>query len=395
MGAATAEARVHNNSGVNPLSRIMHVVPEAIFRSSESIHPADWREREGVMVAPSLNDADLAGFSINPIIDRNVPGIGNVKLHSIRKEVGRRSTDSTSRIHRLYTVELNGYEHAMEITDPANSKPDYVISSLPGWTEHIEGELRKRLQVNLALQFPSARIASIATNGVGKTGGRYRWRERDQHGLDAMGAQRVLLVRAVSGDLSVIGQGTSMGSVIDHRMGRANFDNDKTRPQIKINLAGQIWSSPAIMSPEQAKERMKTGRFLRNFGSGVTRELVTKTSPLAALDLGMAALLRYGFDVPDILPMTHQVDELRQGTELEEAGQVVEQAPTLVIAGEKDDLFDHEFMDALARRYDGHFRIVLIPGRGHEITMKADKNCRKTSSAAQFLVERALNGLTI
>src|SRR5947208_2426957 len=115
MSANAAEAQLHPDEGAGALAEVLPL------RHKPS-HPEDWREEGGVYISPDIDDALLEGFNLNPIVDKSVLGLGDIALHKVREASGRRKTDRETRTHRLYTFELNGYAHAVEITDPAHGK---------------------------------------------------------------------------------------------------------------------------------------------------------------------------------------------------------------------------------------------------------------------------------
>lgn len=338
-----------------------------------------------VLISPDISPDKLRGYNIDPLVDRTIAGLGKVCLKDVRMTGGKKQ-DQPTRIHRLYTVERFGFNHAMEVTDPVNGIARYTILSIPGWTEPIEGALRKGFQADMSYKFPDARICSIGANGVGETGDRYDSSDRNRHGLLAMAAQRLALARAVSGEQPVIGVGTSMGSVILHRLVRMNFLD--TPEDGQLNLVGQIWASPALVDPEHVAKDM-VQNFLPKMGVHILKELLFKTSPREALEVIYTAA-RYGSSKADCRAIIHQAVELLQGTEEESVEEVVSLLPTLVVAGSKDSLAQLEMMHRLEKKYGNLFHLEVIDGRGHELCMKPGKACAKISKAGRFLVEHAL-----
>jgi pimeloyl-ACP methyl ester carboxylesterase len=344
-----------------------------------------WHHGDNILVASHIYQQDLKGYELNPV-RQAVAHLGEVCLMDIRVTGGSKA-DQQERIHRLYTVERDGFRHAVEVTDPIVAEPAYAVFSYPGFTEQIEGGIRKYMHSSLAREFPEARIVSVGSNGIGSTGSRYGWNERSLHGLDAMGSQRLALAKALAGRLPVFVKGTSMGTVVSHRLAHQNFYG---KPEDgEIDLRGLYWLSPALVDPKNVFKHMGL-LFVPQLTTDAFKEIALKTPPREALNI-LAHGRHYGLSGADFRAMGHQMLELFQGTKEEAVGEVIAKVPTVVVAGENDGLAQWPMMDRLHRQYDGHLHLEKIKGRGHSLAMKPDRACAKLASTGRFLVDQAMN----
>jgi len=344
-----------------------------------------WHQNDDILVSAHLSRDDLKGYDLNPL-RQPIAHLGEICLINIRS-TGSKKLEQPERLHRLYTVERNGFRHAVEITDPIQGDPAYAVFSFPGFTEQIEGGIRKYMHSSLAREFPEARIVSVGSNGIGSTGSRYGWNERSLHGLDAMGSQRLALAKALGGKLPLFVKGTSMGTVVSHRLAHENFYGDPEDGT--INLKGLYWLSPALVDPKNVFKHMGV-LFVPQLTTDAFKEIALKTPPAEVLHI-MAKARRYGLSRADLSAMGHQVLELFRGTPEEAVGEVLAKVPTVVVAGENDGLAQWPMMDRLHRQYDGNLHLEKIKGRGHSLAMKPDKSCAKLATAGRFLVDQAMN----
>lgn len=357
------------------------------------LHHAEnsWQHDSGVSVGNKISPDRLTALSVDPIIDTDVEGIGEITLKKIRTTDGRRG--QPPRDHLLYSLEYNHYRHAIEITNPASGDAKFAVVSMPGFTEQIEGPIRKDLHASMARAMPQARIISIGSNGVGSTGDTYGWSERSQHGLAAMGSQRLTLSRALAGDLPVIMAGTSMGSVIAHR---AAFENTYGKPvNGKINLVGQYLLSQALVDPRHVVQDIGI-KFLPQMAYDAVTELALKTNPIETAHIVGQVILHYGYSPQrDTKAMGNQVLELLKGTREEDIAAVIEVVPTVIVAGEKDCLAQWKMVRRLEKQYPKMLDAHMVMGRGHSLGMKPARACSKLVRAGQPLIEKALAGTKI
>ncbi len=320
----------------------------------------------------------------NPIVDKTVSGLGDAELQNIRL-TGGQSPQRPLRVHRAYSVELDDHRHGVEITSPVDRQADFAVFSYPGFTEHGKGGIRRKMHSHLSYIFPEATIISVDSNGIGTTGDRYDYRGRHNHGLEAMGQQRLDLAQALAGRVPLFIQGTSMGSVISHRAAQANLERPVAE---RVDLRGLMWLSPALVDPSRIVKDMAI-RFPVELGIDITKELAYKTSPLALLGLGRLAY-RHDFRPADLPAMAHQVSELLKGTPKADVEAVVSRIPTVIVSGERDSLTQAEMFYELQEEYPGMVKLELIKGRGHGLAMKPGAACDKLQKVARRLVDETM-----
>src|SRR6185312_6242203 len=113
-----------------------------------------WRAVNGLWIPRDISDEKLENFlDRDPIADRDINGLGDVRLRDVRTTSGK---DKPSRDHWLATVQLNGYNHALDITLPATGAAKFLILMHGGWGMTIEGSLSKNLNDALAEEYPDA-----------------------------------------------------------------------------------------------------------------------------------------------------------------------------------------------------------------------------------------------
>lgn len=320
-----------------------------------------------------------------PILDDTVPSIGDAVLRDVRV-TGLQTDSKPLRAHRTYTIELSEHQHGMEITSPVNGNPAFTLLSLPGFTEHGKGGIRQKMHSHLSYTFPEAQVISVDSNGIGTTGDRYDYRNRHDHGIEAMGQQRLDLILALAGNMPVFVQGTSMGTVISHRLAKANIERS---PDQKVDLRGLLWLSPALVDPSRVFKDMVI-RFPVGLGLDLAKELSYKTSLAALLAMGRLAR-KHDFHPADLPAMVHQVAELLAGTPQGEVAAVVSKVPTVVVSGERDSLTQIEMFRELQASYPDTLSLELIKGRGHGLAMKPGAATSKLQRAARGLVDQTMS----
>lgn len=344
-----------------------------------------WQHTSGILVDKSIAAYDLEDFDPDPL-KTDMPNVGNVRLVGLRRSRSSMNPE-LKRVHRLYSIDVDDYRHAVEVTDPLGNEPAFTVFSFPGFTETIEGPFRKELHRELAEQFPEARIVSVGSNGVGTTGGKYNWNERSFHDTRAMGSQRLILSKALAGDMGVYWMGTSMGSVIAVKGSHENLHN--TPNDKAINQLGLFALSQAIVDPRNVPRDMAL-RFVPGLIiKDIPLELALKTPPREALMLARQGL-HYGLGKKDIHAMANQVMDLLHGVPEHFTAEVISNVPIALVAGEHDPLAQWKMWDRLSSQHPGMIEQYKVPSRGHEIAMKPHRACAKMAAAGRLLVERTL-----
>jgi hypothetical protein len=261
-------------------------------------------------VDPSVDHDLIQGFEANPVTEV-VRGLGTVVLKDVRVTGGRRSGEPVRR-HRMYTIEMDGYVNALEITDPVHSDASYGVMSLGGFTEHIECGIRKKMHSHLSYLFSEGRIMSVSSDGIGPNTGHFSWAERSQHGLDAMAERRLKLARVLVGQQPLFAKGVSMGGVIAHRMAEQTIQ--KPAAEHSVSLQGLIEVVPAIVTPKRILTDMAL-LFPPKIAFDIVRELATKTSPGELAEIWKLGH-DYGLRKQDLVGLGAQVLDLLRGLRL-------------------------------------------------------------------------------
>ena len=346
--------------------------------------PLAWSPTEQLTCNPLLNRNQLNGYDVNPVADRNIFQLGAVCLRNVWL-TGDGSRDDPLRRHRLYTMSVEGYRHALELTDPAEGKDAaFVVVSMPGYSEHIEGGVRADLHRHLAEELPDARIVSIASDGIGNTGDRYSYADRRRHGLAGMAASRLLLSRITAGNKPVIFQGTSMGSVISLL---AAHRNETVSDGREIDLAGQVWLSSAIIPPSNINRDMLL-KFAPQLTVHFGTDVLLHTNPIEQLQL-LARARHTGMHVHDMMAMQVQAQDLFKGTPPEILEQTLGTGlKTEVINGQKDCLAQPQLFEAMLSRQPANLRMHIVPKHGHELGFKPAKAAAKLAKSVRHIMQQ-------
>jgi hypothetical protein len=360
-----------------------YTLPLDPFTDTRDIIPSDEPtvHADGIEISNAVTNKWgilLDQFDLDPIRNRTVQGIGKICLQDIRFSVDPANSKPTYRIHRLYTIERYGYEHAIEITDPAHNKPIDTVVSFPAYTECIRSLVRQTFHNETAHRKNQSRVISIGSNGIGVFGDRYAWNERSLHGIKPMAAQRHELTRAlVEQGEEVTTIGTSMGTVIDHNVTMMNLWVPKSE---RINIKERKSLSPALVDPTVALRDM-TFRFAVQMGIDTIKE-VTKRTPKEELLYIAAAVYHYGLRPRDVPALLNQGIDLLQGTPQEETKLAVEHIPTRMVAGEKDCLAQWPMWSRIKAAHPDNLSLEMIMGRGHILPLKPQKAVAKLFNTA-------------
>jgi pimeloyl-ACP methyl ester carboxylesterase len=362
------------------------IVPQRHTFPQLQVVGAEFLAQDGVLHPPNLEPVPESDYNLDPIINREQRAVGTTVLHKLWSTTDPTTLDT--RYHRLYSVEHTEnhaiekvYRHGIAVTDPVGGSFDNVIISFPGFTETIEGTIRKQLQEHLSYQFPRSRIVSVASDGIGATGDRYTWYEREKHSVEEMGRTRLEIAKDLAGDTAVYGMGTSMGSIILHHMTRENLATPSSSDH--IDLRGNYLLSPALVDPKNIIRDMGV-LFLPMFVGDTLHELFAKTAPKESITL-MKQLGHYGLIPYDAPAMLNQLIGLFLGTKESDVADVIEQVPTVVVAGERDPVAQWHMWRRIEKRFPEQLYLEVVAGRGHGLPMKPSNACRKMAASGTFI----------
>lgn len=232
------------------------------------------------------------------------------------------------------------------------------IFSMPGLTEHIEGDVRRHLQDGLSIAFPAARKTSIGSNGIGNL------LSCDLTSLDTMARQRYELLSDLAANERIIAMGTSLGTKVVN--GLVNLNLDEGSPLDCV----QVLYSPALVTPRRTAMDM-AARFLPCLVRDVVRH--AWTLPVKERVQALGKLTQYGARVAaDGVTLGHEVYDLLHGTPYEQIERAVSAHRTLVVVGEYDAIGEIPMWCDLEEKYPDTLRVSVIPNRGHDLPIFAD-----------------------
>jgi hypothetical protein len=321
-----------------------------------------WRLVDNVWVPPSISDEVLGIMpNVDPLADRDISGLGTVALRAVRT-TGEADKTSATRVHSLYTVEKDGFRHAVEVTPPARGDARFIILSHGGWGMAIEGSLSKNLNDAIAEQFPDALLIAKSPDGIGKTGDGYSHKEEGKHGLKAQGATTVALAKAFAGKRKVVSAGLSMGSVIQHHAANENFFGNPENGPVDITALWEI--SPARVDPSHRHEMVVT--FIPQLIKHIAKGAFT-SNPFKTFNMARAAA-DHGWSRESRIAFSHQLSELLLcATPEEEVAEITSAVRTTAVIGALDILGQLEMRARVQEMHPGQMYIKEVPKKGHEI----------------------------
>lgn len=306
----------------------------------------------------------------NPI-HKQVPGLGEVQLLSREMIEGKRKTDEP-RPDSWYLIELDGYKHAVRVTEPIASE-DVGINfvHLPGLSEEIEKYPGYALHTTGAEKMPYFRFISIASDGVGSTGERLTRENVRAHGIEAMAEERAKLISALCSDEPTIVQGTSMGSVITTHM----LDHD-IRNGRNLNVYPMPYAS-ANVTPDAVPLFMAT-LFMPSMLVDTPREMVYMVikNGWHALD----GLVGEGGFRSNVAPILVEIPGLMKGIKFAVLERVYREYGATIINGQLDPLARWRMWRQLSNN-GADLNLVSIFLRGHGMAANGIGAARKIESA--------------
>jgi hypothetical protein len=336
---------------------------------------------DNVWVAPGITDETLAQLpNIDPLVDRDINGLGEVSLRSVRATGG--NEDTPARFHSLYTVEKNDYKHALEVTHPAGRKPPKALWLMHvGWGMTIEGSLSRNLIDALAEQFPDDLVIAKSADGMGKNSDRYHARDEHLHGLKAQGITSVALAKAFGAEeLDTTIAGLSEGTVTGHHSAYENFYGKPENGP--INIVRFLEISPARVDPSHRQDMVL---FLGQLGWHIGKRAVRH--PIKSARAGMA-IADHGLSRDCLPAFSHQLSELLLcATPEEQIEEVTAAVKTTSVWGEDDILAQPKMRQRIEARLPGQMHNKRVRKRGHDIAAEAVPCIRAVSKA---LVEHSL-----
>lgn len=286
------------------------------------------------------------------------------------KTSGGEDSKYPEREHFLYAAEINGVKHVFWHTEATSSDPNaLVVFVKPGLGEIVEEGIGWKHHKQLARKMPEAEIVSHATFGVGPHGAELSLRDLPAHSMLQMAEQELELIREFWGQREVLVVGTSMGTVINHKMGMLNAVSSDP-----VEIAGIIHYAPAIVDPKRILKDMAIG-FLPEMIKDGGKELFGRTRLHHFLGT-MAVLAGSKPRARDLLSMGRQGLDLLKGVPQEEVDALLMHYRTGVIVGIDDPVGQIDMWEELNPG-------MVWPVRGgHGIALKPFQSANKISKTA-------------
>lgn len=284
----------------------------------------------------------------------------------------RRQSDEAEREHHLVHLNVGGFRQTVWVTEPAPGQTlKATVATKPGLGEIIEDGIGWDFHRELAHELPAARILSHATYGFGPTAERIPFHRLPGHNLGRLSLMGIDLLSVIPDDSPLVLAGTSLGTIINHGILRANLE----RPDpLKVDLV--VHHAPALVDPSRVIPDMVVG-FPPNMAGSIFGELTLNSDPSRFKD-NILALWRSKPGIRDILPTGRLILDILKGTRKEEVEEVVAGYDrTEVIEGRKDSIAEIEMWEELAQKYPQSLGLHLLNGHGHGVAIIPKQKAHK------------------
>lgn len=286
------------------------------------------------------------------------------------------------REHLLLGVDVEGdgfrdYVWYSPAVDPVEGNKPLTMVLKPGLGEIAETGIGYQTHKELANRNPHANIITHATEGFGPSASTINLLDLPGYGLDRMADRALKLLKMYCPDHDVITVGTSMGTVIIHKLLQAN---SQLRKKQRINIIGNINFVPAVVEPKHVPKDMLCLFPLMMAIDGAAeisiRSLI-KAPRRIAHDVKTLIESKPGFkDVPLI---GRFIVDLAKGVPKDEVIANAKRYRTRTIAGTWDPLRQIPMWEEAGVKVD------LIHGRGHAMCLKPKAAAKKiTAIATEF-----------
>jgi hypothetical protein len=331
---------------------------------SQPVCPPDGEQglelvHSSLLTAPLTPPTETGGVSLQ--------GLGELTLLDTKLS-GAKDGKYPEREHHLYSTELDGTKHVFWHTEAMTDDPDStVVFVKPGLGEVMEDGIGWKHHKHLARKMPAAEIVSHATFGIGPHGAELTAGDLRGHGTSQMARQETELLKAYWAKRRTILVGTSMGTVINHKVAFDNIEADDP-----LHIAGLVHYAPAIVVPERILKDMVVS-FMPDMIIDGARELFRRTHVKHFLGT-MAVLANSKPRKRDLLVMARQGIDLMTGVPEEEIRRVVAHYMVGVVVGYDDPVGQIKMWDELNPN-----RVWPVRG-GHGIALKPFDGASKVSN---------------
>ncbi len=284
------------------------------------------------------------------------------------------------RHHEAQRLALPGRHHQMLHTEAASGNPDaIVVSSLPGWTETINGTVLRHTQAQLSHLLPEAVIDTHATYGTDSTLPRRALLSLGRHTLDLAAQETFNVLAPLYDGQRVVIVATSMSAAILARMDEINDTHGQP-----IDIIGRVLYEPCLVSSRRARLHMFT-HLPGHLALGAVSEIGRQSSPRAAA--------RLAYDNINSLPPASDLAVISRlglsllgGTSKELLAKLAARGP-YDIQGRDDCLRESIFEDFLQEVTFARSNelLKLVEGKGHCMGGEAVKRAGAIAKAIRKL----------
>ena len=310
----------------------------------------------------------------NELDQRGVSGsdIDNVSAIDFKISGGKFGPE---REHLLLAIARDGIRDVVWYSPPLSIEdgPDtekLTIVTKPGLSEIIEDGVGWEFHKELANRNPTTKVLTHATEGFGPSAQHGSIWELSGLGLDTMAKHGQELLATYFHDERLATVGTSMGTVIFHKL---LTTNRLLLPDEQLNIVANINYAPALVDPANILKDM----FLKFPGlmliDGVL-EVLARTSPHRLKEL-CKVLTSSKPGRRDIPPILRQIVDLRHGVHEGDVLINSEYYNTAAIVGQHDPVGQIPMWERMP-----NVALHVIPGRGHAIAVNPRKGARKVTT---------------
>ncbi len=260
------------------------------------------------------------------------------------------------------TIDIEDRRHFVRLTEalrPDLAGENHTVVMLPGFSEMVDRGSGRNLHDAVTRHYPSSRVLSIATDGIGLPCRRLSWRQGLGLDFNTMASDRLSIAEHLAEEGPITMVNVSMGSVIGLRLALQNLREQRVDIEHIINHShAQV---PLTHVP-----RDMVARFLPHIVLDSAREVVRHPGPLVDHALGSLAIL--ASHAPSYVG---NLKNLLAGTDPADMYTVAEAVPTTYISGDRDPLAQRELLTRLERALPGQVHVVWLAGRGHAASLDA------------------------
>ncbi len=283
----------------------------------------------------------------------------------------------------IFTVD--GFRHEIFTSAPAipTENPPFVMV-YPGFFEHAAHGIGHKFHKTLARFLPTAHVIGVATDGFGPEAERYGLSERSDHGLEAMGRSRsVIIDELVPPESPIIFVGTSMGTILVKEVAK-NLSSERLK-----QVSGGVLNACALVEQGPEDDRFAHVRTFSKFIFSIVPDIAVEIlhTPPSHFVGQLANLIDSGhLSRDDALSLALLMADIVTGSKTADIDLMLSnfhEAPFGVLIGKQDPVAEYKKWKT---RQESHpnLTITALEGRSHGIVVNPVRNGR---AAARILYD--------